>query len=120
MGNSLYIEQEVVPFAETGKEIMLVFREHGTTGARPVVFITSLTANAGVTVLSGKGANTDAYTATTAISFTARGQKEAVTVPIGGDTTDTVSVVRVDSGRVTVSVTSPQRVQMEFRTRKHP
>jgi hypothetical protein len=120
MSGPLYVEQDVVPFAETGKEIMLVFRDHGLNSARPSVFITALTPNAAVTVVSGKGANTNAYTSSTSVAFTARGQKEVVEVPIGGDMTDIVSVVTVDSGNVAVSVVSATPVQTEFRTRRHP
>jgi hypothetical protein len=120
VGKALYVEQEVVPFAEAGKEIMLIFQDHGPASARPIVCVTALRPNSQITVLSGKGGNTDAFTATSLLALADRGQKGRIELPIGGDMTDQVSVVRVDDGQVAVSVVSPSRVKAEFRTRKHP
>jgi hypothetical protein len=85
-----------------------------------MAYITALRPNSQITVLSGRGADTDAYTATTLLALASRGQKGRVELPVGGDMTDQVSVVRVDEGQVAVSVVSPSRVKAEFRTRKHP
>lgn len=120
MGHALYVEQETVPFAEQGKEIMFVFREHGLVNAPPAVYITALENNCEVVLKSGIGADTDSYTPTTTISFDHKGQKERELLPVSATLTDTVSVLEVTRGKVAVSIASPTRVKTEFRTRKHP
>ena len=111
MGQALYVEQEVVHSAEAGKEVMIIFRDQTLANAPPYVFVTALEPNSAVTLYSGKGPATDSFTPTTSLIFSQVGEKGRETLPISGDTTDQVSVVRVDSGRVTITVVrtvSPQ------------
>lgn len=120
MGQALYIESETIPFAEEGKEIMFVFRDHGLEGALPIVYITALENNCEVELKSGKGADTDSYSSTTTITFVHKGQGARSALPVGGDLTDRVSVLTIVRGKVSATIVSPNRVQTEFRTRKSP
>lgn len=120
MGQALYIENEIIPFVEEGKELMILFRDHGLAGALPSVFITALENNCEVELKSGVGADTDSYTSTATINFAFKGQRERSDIPIGGDLTDQVSVLTVVRGKVAVAIVSASRMKTEFRTRKNP
>lgn len=121
MLNSLHIEREIVPFAEVGKEIMLVFPFHGSDGAKPHIYFTAIDVPATVELRSGKGPDTDSYTHTTQITFAHKGQKLAEELPVAGAAVhDQVSVIRVLAGKVAVHVSSHTKVRTEFRTRKSP
>jgi len=120
MGHALYIERELIPFAEEGKEIMLIFRDHGLANALPQVYVTALEPNTEVQFRSGSGGDTDAFTSTSTVTLPNRGQKDLEAIPIGGDLTDRVTAIRIISGAAAVTIVSPSRVKAEFRTRKHP
>lgn len=121
MGHGIYVENELIPFAEAGKEIMLVFRDPGFASAPPVVYVTALESTTEIELRSGSGPNTDAYTATTSFTLSSRGEVRSEDLPVGGAAlTNPVTVLRVLSGAAAVSIVSPVRVKAEFRTRKHP
>jgi hypothetical protein len=120
MSTGLYVERETHPFVAEGTEIMFIFRDGALANALPNLYITALENDCEVDVKSGFGGNTNAFTSTTNIMFAQKGQKERVGLPIGGDIIDLVSVMEVTRGKVAVTVVSPLRVKMEFRTRKHP
>lgn len=120
MGKGLYVESETIPFVVEGTEVMFLFRDAALANALPNLYITALENNCEVVVKSGKGADTDSYTATSTINFLQKGQKERIGIPVGGDETDQVSILDVTRGKVAVTVVSPTRVKAEFRTRKHP
>ena len=120
MGQALYVERGMVPLAEAGKEVMLVFRDAGSDGARAAIYVTALRPNTVVEVTSGRGADTDRFTPVTTLTLPNRNQTEMVRVPVSTVPVDQVSVVRVLRGSVSVTAVSPTRVQTEFRTRKNP
>jgi len=120
MGKGLYVERETHPLVVAGTEIMFIFRDAALANALPNLYITALENESEVIATSGKGGNTNAFTSSTLISFNQKGQKERVGIPVSGDVTDQVSVLEVTSGKVAITVVSPSRVKMEFRTRKHP
>lgn len=121
MGQALYVERELIPFAEEGKEIMFVFRDPGFANAPPVAYVTALEPETQVEFRSGSGPNTDSYSATTSFTLSERGQVRSEDLPVGGAAlTNPVTVLRVLSGAAAVTVVSPVSVKAEFRTRKHP
>lgn len=120
MGQAIYVENELIPLAEIGKEIMVIFRDHLLAGSLPVVFMTALQPNTQLQLRSGPDGNTDAFTATTTITLADRGSTNRATLPVGGATLDRISAIRVMSGSATITINSSTRVTAEFRTRKHP
>lgn len=121
MGQSLYVENERIPLAEAGVEIMFVFRDPGFANAPPVVYVTALESTTEIELRSGSGHNTDAYSATTSFTLQSRGEVRSEDLPVGGAAlTNPVTVLRVLSGSAAVNVVSPTKVIAEFRTRKHP
>ncbi len=120
MGQGLYVERESIPYAETGKEIMLVFRDHALAGARPQVYVTALEPNTQVEFRSGNGADTDSFASTSTATLSERGMGAKETLPLGADLSVRVTAVRILSGAASVTVVSPVRVKAEFRTRKNP
>lgn len=117
---SLNVKQDVISCAEVGREVMFIFRDHGLTGAPPYVYVTALAPNCSVSFASGMGIDTDRFAPTSTINLVNKGAQGRIALPITGIPTDQVSIARVVSGSVTLSIVSPTAVQTEFRTRKHP
>lgn len=118
--DGLYVQTDTYPMAETGCEVMVIGRSHGSSSAKAVLSIEALDPNSLVEIRSGRSPNTDSFSLLTQIFFEFRGHRESVELPIGGDTLDHITVMRVLRGRVSATVVAPHQVQMCFRTRKHP
>lgn len=111
-----YVEQEVHPEVPEGHEVMMRWREHGSANALPVVYLHALAPGTEITIYSGPDNYSGHFTSSSSVSLPNVGQSERVEVPISGNPTDLVSVVRVTSGRARVTVVSASRVQAEFRS----
>lgn len=120
MWHGLYIEQETLPLAEAGKEVMFVFRDPTFSGAAPVIYVSPVASAASVELRSGEGSHTDSYSEISAVANIPLGETRRFTVPVSGALTQPVTCVRVISGSATISIVSPTPVTAEFRTRKHP
>ena len=119
MGQALYVERETYPSVIPGEEVMFIFREHGTPSADARLFVQALDPSTSYRILSGRGPQVENYTEiSSTVSLSSRGERHTNTLPQGGDHLDNVSVLQCLSGRLAVTVVSPHRVQMQFRTRE--
>ena len=115
----LHVSRNLVPYAETGKEIMLIANQHyDATSA--TAWASALEPNTVIQLLAGQGPNTDSYTLLSTLSLSERGQKGKLLLPDGSNVSRPVTALRIISGSAAVSIESPYRIKMEFRTRKHP
>ena len=116
MGYALYVERETTPSVIPGDEVMFLLRNKGSISATPRIYVKAIDPGTTWELRWGKGSLVDKFTSTYG-PFAAMGRGEIMQVGLNTSDDDPVHVVRCLTGRLAVTVVSPQAVQMQFRTR---
>lgn len=115
----MHVEQELYPHAGEGEEIMVVFRDRPLADVPPYLHVTALEGPSTFEIRSGTGPVTDDYPVNSTVLLDQVNQSDVVSLPASGDPEHVVTVIRVLSGRVSLSVHSPLPLRMEFRSRRY-
>jgi len=116
MGAALYVKRETTPSVIPGDEVMFLLRDKGSVSATPRIYIKAIDPGTTWELRWGRGPMVDSFTSTYG-PFAAMGRGEVMQVGLNNSSDDPVHVVRCLTGRLAVTVVSPQDVQMQFRTR---
>jgi len=117
MGAALYVERETMPSVIPGDEVMVIARDKGSDGAAPRFYVVALEPGTTFETRHGQGPMTDDFPATPGSGTMSRGQRETVELSAAVTADHNIYVLRCLTGRLGVTVVSPHRVQMQFRTR---
>jgi len=118
MGQALYVERETYPSVIPGDEVMVIAREKGSSTAAPRFYVVALEPGTTFETRHGQGPMVDAFLSVALGSGTmGRGQRETVELSNAVTADHNIYVLRCLTGRLAVTIVSPHRVQMQFRTR---
>lgn len=115
----MHVEQETHPHVGEGEEVMIVFRDQPLADVPPYLHATALVGPSIFEVRSGTGPVTDDYPVNTTVMLDQVNQSDVIELPASSLAGDTVTVIRVLSGRFAFSTHSPLPFRMEFRTRRY-
>jgi hypothetical protein len=102
-----FIQRDFYPLVGVTDTLVIVFQEHGPSAVRPRVVVTAADGQADITIESGLSADIDTFTLTEAISIPQHGSQIERALPItGAATTNIVSSLTVQRGKVSVTINS--------------
>lgn len=114
MSTLLYVERETNPNLIAGDEVTIFSRSKGTPGAPPRLFVVALASGTQFSTAFGQGPQVDNFTFTPS-AVLENGQRSEVDLASAVTADSNIYVLRCLSGRLAVTVVSPQEVQMQFR-----
>lgn len=117
MGVALYVERETYPSVIPGDEVMVIARDKGSEAASPRFYVVALAPNTTFETRHGQGPMVDEFAATPGAGTMVLGQRETVVLNAAVDADHNIYVLRCLTGRLAVTIVSPHRVQMQFRSR---
>jgi hypothetical protein len=117
VGHALYVERETYPSVIPGDEVMVLARDKGTNTAPPILYVVALEPGTTFETRHGQGPMVDSFAATPGGVTMSRGQRAQVSLLTAVNADHNVYVLRCLTGRLGVTIVSPHRVQMQFRTR---
>lgn len=116
MEQALYVKRDTTPSVIAGEAVMFTSRVHGTVTAPPRLFVVALESGTTFDVLTGNGSHVAGFSNTISGSGTlAKDQRETVSLISAINNKHHTFVVRCLTGRLAVTMVSPQEAKMHFR-----
>ncbi len=117
MGVALYVKRETYPSVIPGDEVMVIARDKGSEAVAPRFYVVALAPNTTFETRHGQGPMVDEFVVTPGSGTMVLGQRETVNLGAAVDVDHNIYVLRCLTGRLAVTIVSPHRVQMQFRSR---